>query len=73
VTYCGSLAAPWCYRVNGAQVDKEDSAWGINSVSTEVVNGYELRLQIGLASYRVRFSVVGSDPLHYAGARLVDR
>jgi hypothetical protein len=43
---------------------------GINLVSTKVVNEYELRLQIGLASYQVGFSVIGSDPLRYAGVRL---
>jgi hypothetical protein len=42
---------------------------GINSDSTEAVNGYEVRLWIGLASYRVRFGVIGSDPLRYEGAR----
>jgi hypothetical protein len=46
---------------------------GINSDSTEAVNGYEVRLWIGLASYRVRFGVIGSDPLRYEGARLADR
>jgi hypothetical protein len=46
---------------------------GINSVSTEAVNGYERGLRIGLASYRVGFSVFRSDPLRYAGARPVDR
>jgi hypothetical protein len=45
---------------------------GINSVSTEAINGYELRLRIGLASYRVRFGVIGSDPLRCMGARPVD-
>jgi hypothetical protein len=44
---------------------------GINSVSTKTVNGYELELRIGLASYRVGFSVIGSDLLHYAGAHPV--
>jgi hypothetical protein len=42
---------------------------GINSISIEAVNRYELELRIGLASYHVRFSVIGSDPLHYVGAR----
>jgi hypothetical protein len=46
---------------------------GINSVSIEAINGYELKLQIGLASYRVGFSVIGSDPLRYAGAHPTDR
>jgi hypothetical protein len=41
---------------------------GINSVSTEAVNGHELGLQIGLASYWVRFSVIQSDPRRYAVA-----
>jgi hypothetical protein len=41
---------------------------GINSVSTEAVNGYELGLRIRLASYQVRFGVIGSDPLRYVGA-----
>jgi hypothetical protein len=45
---------------------------GINSVSTEAVNGYELGLRIGLASYRVGFDVIRSDPLRYAGARPID-
>jgi hypothetical protein len=45
---------------------------GINLVSTEAVNGYGLGLRIGIASYRVRFGVIGSDPLRYAGARLAD-
>jgi hypothetical protein len=45
---------------------------GVNSVSTKAINGYELRLRIGLASYRVRFSVIGSDPLRYVGARPAD-
>jgi hypothetical protein len=30
-------------------------------------------LQIRLASYRVRFSVIGSRPLCYTGARPIDR
>jgi hypothetical protein len=38
---------------------------GINSVSTEAVNGYELGLLIGLVSYQVGFDVIGSDPLRY--------
>jgi hypothetical protein len=46
---------------------------GINLVSTKAVNGYELRLWIGLASYRVGFDVIGLDLLHYAGARPADR
>jgi hypothetical protein len=46
---------------------------GINLVSTEAVNGYALRLWIGLASYQVRFGVFGSDPLRYVGARPIDR
>jgi hypothetical protein len=46
---------------------------GINSVSTEAVNGYELGLRIGLASYRVGFGVIGSDPLRYVGACPTDR
>jgi hypothetical protein len=41
---------------------------GINSVSTEAINGYELGLGIELASYRVGFGVIGSDPLCYVGA-----
>jgi hypothetical protein len=45
---------------------------GINSVSTEAVNGYELGLQIRLASYRVGFDVIGSNPLHYVGVRPAD-
>jgi hypothetical protein len=45
---------------------------GINSVSTEAVNEYELRFQIGLASFRVGFDVIGSDSLRYAGVRPVD-
>jgi hypothetical protein len=45
---------------------------GINSVSTEAVNGYELRLQIGLASYRVGFGIIRSDPLRYVGACTAD-
>jgi hypothetical protein len=45
---------------------------GINSVSTEAINGYELRWQTGLASYRVGFGVIGSDPLCYTGARQTD-
>jgi hypothetical protein len=45
---------------------------GINSVSTEAVNGYELGLWIGLASYRVGFGVIGSDLLRYVGARPSD-
>jgi hypothetical protein len=45
---------------------------GINPVSTEAVNGYKLVLRIGLASYRVGFGVIGSDPLHYVGARPTD-
>jgi hypothetical protein len=40
---------------------------GINSVSTKAVNEYELGLQNELASYRVGFGVIGSDPLRYAG------
>jgi hypothetical protein len=40
---------------------------GINSVSTKAVNGYELGLRIGLASYRVGFDVIGSDPLLLRG------
>jgi hypothetical protein len=44
----------------------------INLVSTKVGNGYELRLQIGLASYRVGFSIIASDPLRYAVARPAD-
>jgi hypothetical protein len=46
---------------------------GINSVSTEAINGYELGLQIGLASYRVGFSVIRSDPLHYTGVHPANR
>jgi hypothetical protein len=46
---------------------------GINLVSTETVNGYELGLRIGLASYRVGFNVIGSDLLRYVGAHLADR
>jgi hypothetical protein len=46
---------------------------GINSISAKAVNGYDLELRIGLASYRVRFSVIGSDPLCYMGARPVGR
>jgi hypothetical protein len=46
---------------------------GINSVSTEFVNGYELGLQIRLASYRVGFSVIGSDLLRFIGACPTDR
>jgi hypothetical protein len=42
-------------------VDKKDLAWGINSVSTKNVNGHELRLRIGLATYRVRLNVNRSD------------
>jgi hypothetical protein len=45
---------------------------GINSVSTEAVNGYELGLQIRLASYRDGFRVIGSDPLRYVGVRPTD-
>jgi hypothetical protein len=45
---------------------------GINSVSTKAVNGYERGLRIRLASYRVGFNVIGSDPLRYAGARSID-
>jgi hypothetical protein len=45
---------------------------GINSVSTEAINGYELGLQIDLASYRVELSVIGSDPLRYTSAHLAD-
>jgi hypothetical protein len=45
---------------------------GTNSVSTKTVIGYELRLRIGIASYQIRFSVNGSDPLHYAGAHSTD-
>jgi hypothetical protein len=36
---------------------------GINLVSTETVNRHELRLRIGLASYRIGFIVNGSDLL----------
>jgi hypothetical protein len=46
---------------------------GINSVSTEAINGYELRLRIRLASYQVRISIIGSDPLRYVGACPGDR
>jgi hypothetical protein len=46
---------------------------GINSVSTEAVNGYELGLQIGLASYRVVFDVIRSDPLRYVAVRPTER
>jgi hypothetical protein len=46
---------------------------GINSVSTKAINGYELGLQIGLASYRVGFGVIGSDPVCYMGALLAGR
>jgi hypothetical protein len=46
---------------------------GINSVSTETVNGYELGLRIGLASYRVRFNVIRLDLLHYVSAHPTDR
>jgi phage baseplate assembly protein W len=45
---------------------------GINSISTEAVSGYEIGLRIRVASYRVEFSVIGSDPLPYAGARSAD-
>jgi hypothetical protein len=45
---------------------------GINLVSTEAVNWYELGLWIGLASYRVEFSVIGPDVLHYVGAQPAD-
>jgi hypothetical protein len=41
---------------------------GINSVSTEAVNGYELGLRIGLASYRVGFGVIGLNPFRYTSA-----
>jgi hypothetical protein len=40
----------------------------INSVSIETISEYELGLRIGLASYRVGFGVIGSDPLRYVGA-----
>jgi hypothetical protein len=46
---------------------------GINSVSTESVNGYELGLQLGLASYRAGFGVIVSDLSRFAGACSVDR
>jgi hypothetical protein len=37
------------------------------------VDGYELRLWIGLASYRIKFSVIGSNLLRYAGAHPTNR
>jgi hypothetical protein len=40
---------------------------GINSVSTETVNEYELGLQIRLSFYRIEFNVNRSDLLRYAG------
>jgi hypothetical protein len=46
---------------------------GINLVSTESVNGYELRLRISLASYWVGFGIIGSDPLRFTGACTADR
>jgi hypothetical protein len=46
---------------------------GINSVSTKAVNGYELGLQIELASYWIGISVIGLNPLQYVGLRLEDR
>jgi hypothetical protein len=46
---------------------------GIHSVSTEAVNRYELGLQIGLASYRVGFDVIGLKTLQYVGVRSADR
>jgi hypothetical protein len=46
---------------------------GINAVLTEVVNRYGLGLRIRLASYRVKFGVIGSDPLRYTGAHPTDR
>jgi hypothetical protein len=46
---------------------------GINSVSTETVNGYELGLQIELASYQVRFNVIGLDLLRYVSAHPTNR
>jgi hypothetical protein len=45
---------------------------GINSVSTEAINGYELGLRIGLAFYQVGLGVIGSDPLCYVSARPAD-
>jgi hypothetical protein len=45
---------------------------GINSISTEAINEYELGLRIRLASYWVGFSVIGSDPFCYLGAHPVD-
>jgi hypothetical protein len=41
---------------------------GDNSVSTESVNGYELGLRIGLASYWVVLGVIGLDLPRFAGA-----
>jgi hypothetical protein len=46
---------------------------GINSISTKSVNEYELGLQIGLASYWVRFGFIGSDPPRFMGMRPADR
>jgi hypothetical protein len=46
---------------------------GINSVSTEALNRYELGLRVGLASYQVGFGVIGSALLRYAGAHPADR
>jgi hypothetical protein len=45
---------------------------GINLVSTESINGYELGLRIELASYRVGFGVIGSDLPRFMGARSAD-
>jgi hypothetical protein len=39
----------------------------INSVSSEAANGYELGLQIRLASYRVGFGIIELDPLLLLG------
>jgi hypothetical protein len=40
---------------------------GINLVSIKSVNGYELELWIGLASYQVGFGVIMSDLPRFAG------
>jgi hypothetical protein len=45
---------------------------GINLVSTESVNRYELGLWIEIASYGVGLGVIGSDLSRFAGARPAD-
>jgi hypothetical protein len=72
---CGGLGDLTNLSLSRLQIalDGEDSAWGINSISTKSINGYELGLRIGLASYRVEFGVIESDLPRFGGVHPADR